>query len=41
MDNNNNYFLNSELSTEEKDKETAKFHILPVPLEKTITYGKF
>ena len=40
MDNKNNYFLNSELSTEEKDKETAKFHILPVPLEKTVSFGK-
>ena len=40
MDNKNNYFLNSELSTEEKDKKTAKFHILPVPLEKTVSFGK-
>ena len=40
MDNKNNYFLNSELSREEKDKETAKFHILPVPLEKTVSFGK-
>ena len=40
MDNQNNYFLNSELSKKEKNKETAKFHIVPVPLEKTITYGK-
>ena len=40
MNNKNNYFLNSELSIEEKDKETAKFHILPVPLEKTVSYGK-
>ena len=40
MDNKNNYFLNSELSIEEKDKETAKFQILPVPLEKTVSYGK-
>ena len=40
MDNKNNYFLNSELSTEKKDKETAKFHILPVPLEKTVSFGK-
>ena len=40
MDNKNNYFLNSELSIEEKDKETAKFHILPVPLEKTVSFGK-
>ena len=40
MDNKNNYFLNSELSIEEKDEETAKFHILPVPLEKTVSFGK-
>ena len=40
MDNKNNYFLNSELSIEEKDKKTAKFQILPVPLEKTVSYGK-
>ena len=40
MNNKNNYFLNSELSIEEKDKETAKFQILPVPLEKTVSYGK-
>ena len=40
MDNKNNYVLNSELSIEEKDKETAKFQILPVPLEKTVSYGK-
>ena len=40
MDNKNNYFLNSELSIEEKDKETAKFQILPVPLEKTVSFGK-
>ncbi len=40
MNNKNNYFLNSELSIKEKDKETAKFHILPVPLEKTVSFGK-
>ena len=40
MVNQNNYFLNSELSEEEKNKETAKFHIVPVPLEKTVSYGK-
>jgi len=40
MDNQNKYFLNSELSKKEKDKETAKFHIVPVPLEKTVSYGK-
>ncbi len=40
MGNENNYFLNSELSIDEKNKEKAKFHILPVPLEKTVSYGK-
>ena len=40
MNNKNNYFLNSELSIEEKNKDKAKFHILPVPLEKTVSYGK-
>ena len=40
MENRNNYFLNSELSIEEKDKKTAKFHILPDPVEKTVTFGK-
>ena len=30
-------FLNSELSVEEKSKEKAKFHILPIPLEKTVS----
>ena len=33
-------FLNSELSLNEKNKEKAKFHILPIPLEKTVTRGK-
>ena len=40
MINKNNYFLNSELSVHEKYKEKAKFHVLPVPLEKTVSYGK-
>ena len=40
MDNKNNHFLNSELSKEEKNKDKAKFHIVPVPLEKTVSYGK-
>ena len=40
MDNKNNHFLNSELSKEEKNKDNAKFHIVPVPLEKTVSYGK-
>jgi agmatinase len=33
-------FLNSELSVEEKSKEKAKFHILPIPLEKTVSCGR-
>ena len=40
MVNENNYFLNSELSVHEKHREKAKFHVLPVPLEKTVSYGK-
>ena len=40
MANENNYFLNSELSVYEKRREKAKFHVLPVPLEKTVSYGK-
>ena len=36
----NNCFLNSELSKYERYKEKAKFHVLPVPLEKTVSYGK-
>ena len=40
MNNKNNHFLNSELSIEEKNKDKAKFHIVPVPLEKTVSYGK-
>ena len=40
MINKNNYFLNSELSKYERYKEKAKFHVLPVPLEKTVSYGK-
>ena len=39
MINKNSYFLNSELSAYERHKEKAKFHILPVPLEKTVSYG--
>ena len=33
-------FLGSELSFNEKSKEKAKFHVLPIPLEKTVSYGK-
>jgi len=37
---NNNIFLKSELSDTEKNKDFSKFHIIPVPLEKTVSYGK-
>ena len=40
MENTKINFLNSELSVEEKSKEKAKFHILPIPLEKTISCGR-
>lgn len=40
MNNTTKNFLNSELSVEEKSKEKAKFHILPIPLEKTVSCGK-
>ena len=40
MNNNKNIFLKSELSNQERDQETSKFHIIPVPLEKTVSYGK-
>ena len=40
MNNNKNMFLQSELSNKEQDQETSKFHIIPVPLEKTVSYGK-
>ena len=39
MINKNNVFLNSELSENERNKTKAKFHILPVPLEKTVSSG--
>ena len=39
MINENNVFLNSELSENERNKVKAKFHILPVPLEKTVSSG--
>ena len=39
MINKNNVFLNSELSENERNKIKAKFHILPVPLEKTVCSG--
>ena len=34
-----NTFLDSELNTNERSQEYSKFHILPVPLEKTVSYG--
>ena len=37
---NNNFFLKSELTDTEKNKEFSKFHIIPVPLERTVSYGK-
>ncbi len=40
MKNTKKIFFNSELSVEEKSKEKAKFHILPIPLEKTVSCGK-
>ena len=33
-------FLASELTKKESDKKFAKYHILPIPLEKTVSYGK-
>ena len=33
-------FLSSELTNKEANQEYAKFHIIPIPLEKTVTYGK-
>ena len=33
-------FLSSELSKKEANQEFAKFHVIPIPLEKTVTYGK-
>ncbi|HAT86716.1 MAG TPA: agmatinase [Rhizobiales bacterium] len=32
-------FLGSELTTEESNPETALFHVIPCPLEKTVSYG--
>ena len=40
MTNKKKNFLNSELSVTEKSKEKAKFHILPIPLEKTVSRGR-
>lgn len=32
-------FLGSELTEAESDPRTARFHVVPVPLEKTVSYG--
>ena len=34
-----NLFLGEELSEKEKSFNFSKFHILPIPLEKTVSYG--
>ena len=34
-----NNFLGEELSEKEKSFNFSKFHILPIPLEKTVSYG--
>ena len=39
MKKKNNVFLDSELSEKERNKMNAKFHIIPVPLEKTVSFG--
>ena len=36
----NKSFLNCELTENEKNIDFAKFHIIPVPIEKTVSYGK-
>lgn len=33
------YFLEGELSDQERDPATAKFRVIPVPLERTVSYG--
>jgi len=33
------YFLEGELSVTERDPQTAKFRVIPVPLERTVSYG--
>lgn len=35
----NTVFLNSELSDEERDSKTARFNVIPMPLERTVSYG--
>jgi len=39
MSNQNMQFLGSELSEGENEAETAKFQIVPCPMEKTVSYG--
>lgn len=33
------YFLQGELSPQERDATTARFRVIPVPLERTVSYG--
>lgn len=33
------YFLQGELSPQERDPSTARFRVIPVPLERTVSYG--
>ena len=33
-------FLSSELSDKELNYDFSKYHIIPIPLEKTVTFGK-
>lgn len=35
----NSVFLDSELTDAERDPATAAFHVIPMPLEKTVSYG--
>ena len=35
-----NSFLISELSKIEQDFNFAKYHVIPIPLEKTVSFGK-
>ena len=32
-------FLDSELTTSERDPATAKYVVIPMPLERTVSYG--
>ena len=40
MKNNKFPFLSTELSKKELKEDLAKYHILPIPLEKSVTFGK-